>query len=185
MKRWLRSILCLGLVALFPWAVLAEGTSGGDADGSAHVEAVAIERLATCSGPDTRYRETGIYEVKDEKVRLISRAYDEDDICWVQCEVLVGTNLRRVYTGIKRFDATTFDLDSVPEEASLDDRAKVSVTSKALYGPGDGYGAYAELTVDEGQNVTIVAIENGYAQVEWKTSRQSYRAWVPLSALQY
>jgi len=166
-------------------AVLADSTIGGNPGGFASVEGLAIDRLATRSGPSTEYRETGTYQVKGEYVRILSLAYDRNDLCWVQCEVLYGNKLRRVYTGLKRFDTATFDLGSVPEEDPLGYQARVTATSKAMYGPGDGYATYAQLTVDKGQNVTVIAVENDYAQVEWTTSIQSYRAWVPLHTLRY
>lgn len=148
-------------------------------------EALTIDNLSTRSGPSTKYRETGTYKVKGQYVQLISLAYDGGGVCWVQCEVPYGNKLRRVYTGLKRFDTKTFDLNSVPEECPQDGQVKVLSTSKAMYGPGSGYDTYDSLTVDKGQKVTIIAIENDYAQVEWKTSKQSYRAWVLLSTLEY
>ena len=186
MKRWRHLILCLGLVVvLLPLTVLADSTADENPGGFAPVEGLAIDRLATRNGPGTEYRETGTYRVEGETVRLISLAYDKNGICWVQCEIAYGNKLRRVYTGLHRFDAATFDLGNLPDEDSLDAQAKVTATSKAMYGPGDGYGTYGVLTVDRGQTVTVIAIENGYAQVEWTTSIQSYRAWVPVDTLQY
>lgn len=149
------------------------------------IEALAIDDLATRSGPSTEYRETGSYPLKGDYVTLISVAYDKNDICWVQCEVPYKNTLRRIYTGLKRFDINSFDLDSVPEELPLEYQAKVTATSKAMFGPGDGYGTYDSLTVDKGQTVTIITIENDYAQVEWNTTKQSYRAWVPVRTLSY
>ena len=186
MKRWRKSIICLALVVMvLPLAALADGTLGGDPDRLVPVEGLAAERLATRSGPATAYRETGTYRVEGESVRMVSLAYDESGVCWVQCEVLHGNKLRRLYTGLKRFDAATFDLGSVPEEHPLDYQARVIATSEALYGPGNGYGTYAELSVDKGQAVTVIALEHDYAQVEWTTSIQSYRAWVPVDTLRY
>jgi len=147
------------------------------------VQALAIDNLATRSGPATEYRETGTYQVKGQHVRLVSLAYDRNGTGWAQCEVPYRNKLRRVYTGLQRFDAATFDLGSVPEEAPLRYQAKVTATSKAMYGPGDGYDTYAQLTVDAGQTVVVLIIENEYAQVEWTTSTQSYRAWVPVHTL--
>jgi len=185
--------LCLCLSLIVPRLLNHEALEALEADEQhasaglteSVIKALATDNLATRSGPATEYRETGTYQVKGEHVRLISLAYDEGGLCWVQCEVLYGKQLRRVYTGLKRFDVVTFDLDSVPEEDPPGDQARVIATSKAMYGPGDGYGAYAELTVDKGQTVTVIAIENDYAQVEWTTSRQSYRAWVPVHTLRY
>ncbi len=186
MKPWWHSILSVGLVLmLLPLGVLADGVSGEKAGGAALIQGVAIERLATRGGPATEYRETGTYRVEGEPVGIVSRAYDANGLCWVQCEVRQGNKLRRVYTGLKRFDAATFSLDSVPEEVPLDRKAEVTATSNALYGPGDAYDAYAELTVDEGQWVAIIALENDYAQVEWTTDDQSYRVWILGNTLKY
>ncbi len=149
------------------------------------IEALTIDNLPTRSGPGTKYRETGTYKVKDEYVRVISQAYDHGGVCWIQCEVLYGNKLRRVYTGLKRFDSATVDLASLPGEEPLAERVKVIATSKAMYGPGAGYDTYGSLTVDKGQTVTVMAMENDYAQVEWTTTKQSYRAWVPAHTLKY
>lgn len=164
-------------------AVTATSTTTSNATVESIVKARAADNLATRSGPAAKYRETGTYPVKGEAVRLLSRAYDEDGICWVQCEVRSGNELRRVYTGAQRLDAATFDLGGVPEETPLGDPAKAAAASKAMYGPGDGYDTYDALTVEKGQTVTVIAIENEYAQVEWATSVQRYRAWVPVGSL--
>ena len=37
----------------------------------------------------------------------------------------------------------------------------------------------------KGAIVYITAIEGDYAQVQWTTSKQSYRVWVPLKILKY
>lgn len=153
--------------------------SGGEITG------LTIDKLSTRSGPGTQYRDTGTYKVKGEYVKILTLAYDANGVCWVQCEVPYGKTMRRVYTGLKRFDTTTFAISSVPEETPLNYRVKVITTSKAKYGPGDDYGTYSKLTVDKGQSVTIIALENDYAQVEWTTTKQSYRAWVRIAMLDY
>ncbi len=147
--------------------------------------AKATQKLSTRSGPSTFYSETDTYQVIGEQIRIISRADDSDGVCWVQCDIPVGSTYRRLYTGLKRFDTTYLDIRSVPLESPLDYRASVTKTTKAMYGPGGNYGTYGKLTVDKGQTVTIIAIEGDYAQVEWKTSKSRYRAWVPLSILRY
>ena len=148
------------------------------------VEGLTIDNLSTRSGPSTAYRETDTYKVKGEWIRIISYAYDDGGVCWLQCDVPYGGKLRRVYTGLKRFDATTVDLTAIPEENALDyETVSVLTTSKALFGPGDAYGEYKTLTVDKRQKVTLIAIEGDYAQVEWKTTKQKYRAWVPYLTL--
>lgn len=162
-------------------------SAGGEDVGTATVvlQAKAIDKLSTRSGPSTSYRETETYNVIGETIRIISRFDDANGVCWVQCDIPVGSTFRRLYTGLKRFDTSTVDIYSIPLEMPLGYKAKVISTSKAMYGPGGNYGTYGSLTVDKGQTVTIITLENGYAQVEWKTSKQMYRAWVLESTLSY
>ena len=149
-------------------------------------EGYTIDKLSTRSGPSTAYRETDTYKVKDQWIRVLSYAYDDGAVCWLQCDIPYGNKFRRVYTGLKRFDATSLNLDILYEEDPLTFvKVKVLETSKALYGPGDGYDVYKKLTVDRNQTVTLIATEGDYAQVEWTTTKQSYRAWVLLSTLDY
>ena len=181
-QRIFAFLLCvLLLLTLIPYAALA------DSPGDLIIYAKTIDRLSTRSGPSTQYKDTGTYnDVMGTYVRVISRFDDAGGVCWLQCEIPVGSTLRRLYTGLKRFDTRTFDIDSVPlEEPYLFFQAKVVMTSKAMYGPGYGYNTYGSLTVDKGQTVTVVAIEDDYAQVEWETAKQMYRAWVPVSTLVY
>ena len=151
------------------------------------IEGLAIDNLSTRSGPGTKYRDTGTYKVKGEYVTLYSVAYDENGVCWVQCDIPYGGKLRRLYTGLKRFDTSTFDLSSLPEEDPLDsdETLRVLTTSKAMYGPGLDYDTYDKLTVDRGQRVTLIFSGWDYALVEWTTAKQSYRAWVHFLTLEY
>lgn len=101
-----------------------------------------IDRLATRSGPSTDFTGTGTYQVKDQDVPIFSVAYDVNGVAWVQCEVSYGGALRRVYTGLKRFDATTVDLSQVRAESQDTQARKAQLPGKATlrYGPGTEYG---------------------------------------------
>ena len=168
-------VVCSGtaLAALKSYTAVDYGTEG-----------FTIDKLSTRSGPSTEYRETDTYKVKGEWIRVLSFSYDDGGVCWLQCDIPYGNKLRRVYTGLKRFDASTVNLDILYEEDPLTFvKVKVLETSKALYGPGEGYDVYKSLTVDRRQTVSLLATEGDYAQVEWTTTKQSYRAWVPLSTL--
>lgn len=178
-----KSMLCLVLL-IFILPTIALAALNSSVEPTAIVEALTIDKLSTRSGPSTDYRETGTYKVDGEYVRVYSSAYDKNDVCWLQCDIQYGDKLRRLYTGLKRFDTTTFDLALVPvEDPETFYDVKVLKASKALYGPGDAYGTYDSLTVDKGQKVTVISTEMEYAQVEWTTAIQSYRAWVLLSTL--
>lgn len=144
-----------------------------------YVEGLATVNLSTRSGPSTAYRDTGTYKVKGKWIHILSYAFDDHGVCWVQCDIPYGEEYRRVYTGLKRFDATTVDLESLPQEDPLTfETVTVLETAKALYGPGLGYGMYDKLTVDQHQKVLLVAMMDDFALVEWKTAKQSYRAWI-------
>lgn len=181
---WIRGASLLLLVCMVLGCTASAGAVEKTMGNSTATMALAIDNLPTRSGPSTAYRETGTYKVKGQQIRLLSYAYDDGGVCWVQCEVPYGGALRRVYTGLKRFDAATVDLSTLPAEDPLTfARVRVLATSKALYGPGPEYGPYGKLTVDKGQKVSIVATDGEYALVEWTTTKQSYRAWVTLDTL--
>ncbi len=79
---------------------------------------MATTRLATRTGPTTEYTEPGTFYLEGSYVKIVSIAYDENGVPWVQCEISEGYGLMRVYTGLKRFDAATvalptFDLDGL------------------------------------------------------------------------
>ena len=149
-------------------------------------------KIPTRSGPSTKYTEPGSFSVIGKDIRIISRADDAGGVCWLQCEVPVGSTYRRLYTGLRRFEPVpaSFDIYSVPLERPLNYRAKVSrATPNLLYGPGGNYGSYgskdAHGSLKKGAIVTIIALENGYAQVEWKAGSALTRAWILESSLEY
>ena len=144
------------------------------------------ERVFTRNGPDTDYRDTGTYNVEGGEVRVYSYAYDRSGDCWVQCDFTYKNQLRRLYTRLEEIDEDCFDLTGVPLEEPLDYEAKVVSVSKLYYGPSDEYDDYGNsFKSKKGAIVYITAIEGDYAQVQWTTSKQSYRVWVPLKILKY
>lgn len=148
------------------------------------VEAVAMEKLATRSGPGTRFRDTGSFDVRGETVKILCRAYDHNDVCWVECEVRAKNGkLARVYTGLKRFDPDTFDWWEIDEEMGIFHQTRATRTVKARFGPGEEYDVYDKLTVDRNQRISVVKLEGDWAEVEWTTSKRSYRAWVERDVL--
>lgn len=151
-----------------------------------YITVLAIDNLSTRSGPSTAYSETGTYKVKGQQIRLYSYAFDSNGVCWVQCDIPYNDVYRRLYTGLKRFDATVDDLAALPLEDPMNfTPVRALETATALYGPGLGYGAYGKLTVDRGQRVSLISAIDDFAQVEWTTAKQSYRAWVFAGSLDY
>lgn len=144
-----------------------------------------IDRLATRSGPSTDFTGTGTYQVKDQDVPIFSVAYDVNGVAWVQCEVSYGGALRRVYTGLKRFDATTVDLSQVRAESQDTQARKAQLPGKATlrYGPGTEYGVYREDVAS--QPVLVMYVENGWAQIQSTKAETPWRAWIAESSLSY
>ena len=78
--------------------------------------ALATMRLSINAGPGTAryFKEIGTYNVKGQMVKVFAKSWDTDnDIWWIQCEI-PGTDHITGWTGLKRFDQNTFDLDALP-----------------------------------------------------------------------
>ena len=144
-----------------------------------------IDRLSTRSGPSTDFTGTGTYQVKDQDVPIFSVAYDVNGVAWVQCEVSYGGALRRVYTGLKRFDATTVDLSKVRAESSYTEEQRASLPHQTTlrYGPGTEYGVYQQDA--DPQPVLVIHVENGWAQIQSTEAETPWRAWVMESEITY
>lgn len=144
-----------------------------------------IDRLSTRSGPSTDFTGTGTYQVKDQDVPIFSVAYDVNGVAWVQCEVSYGGALRRVYTGLKRFDATTVDLSKVRAESSYTEAQRASLPHQTTlrYGPGTEYGVYRQDA--DPQPVLVIHVENGWAQIQSTEAETPWRAWVMESEITY
>ena len=77
----------------------------------------AKQKLAVNSGPGTKtyYDEVGTYNVAGQYCEILAKAWDKrNGIYWVKVHV-PGTSVTG-WTGLKRFDQSTFDINAVPEE---------------------------------------------------------------------
>ena len=76
---------------------------------------LAIQKLATRTGPGTSYSEGGTYNVKDQYIKILSRAWDKPNgIWWVKCEIPYHGEIRVLWTGWKRFDHSVTNLEDIP-----------------------------------------------------------------------
>ena len=76
-----------------------------------------IDKLATRKGPCTTYDGGGTYSVKNQWIRVLAKAWDSrNNIWWVKCEIPYHGEIRVLWTGYKRFDPATLDLETLPEE---------------------------------------------------------------------
>lgn len=76
---------------------------------------LAIMKISTRSGPSTKYPETGTYDLAGQYLRVLARAYDEEnEIWWIKC--VIPSNGHALWTGYKRFEHSTLPLESIPIE---------------------------------------------------------------------
>ena len=172
-----KSVLSLIVVLL-----LVLSFSVGDAAGYRY-DARLKMALATRTGPGTWYDEPGTFfssNYRETSVRVLSRAWDDrNSIWWLQVEFYRNSMLYRAYTGLKRVD---IDIDDVPEENVLG-TAVTQRSAAGYWGPGTEYAA-SQYDIPSGISVTVLDIENNYAQVEFydgRTADRSYarrRAWI-------
>ena len=150
-----------------------------------YVTGHTVDNLSTRSGPSTDFTDLGTYRLKDQDVRIFSICYDANEVAWVQCEITYGGAMRRVYTGLKRFDAQTVDLSLVREEIGLDEAPLATVAEGATlrYGPGTQYGLCKQAMAT--RDVAVISEENGWAQVQFLADETPWRAWVLTSDLTY
>ena len=153
-KRMMLTALAMLLCLTFAGATLAEavdpdGWYEGDGyyyDGAYYYNTFtspqvsqALMRVASRSGPGTNYDELGSYHETGYILTVLSRAYDDrNGIWWLQVELNYGSELRRVYTGLKRVD---IDINDVQDECPLF-YARVKSSNIPYYGPGTIYTAH-------------------------------------------
>ena len=85
--------------------------------GNGEIYGLTIDKLATRKGPGTQYDGGGTYNVKGQQIKLLARAWDKrNGIWWIKCEIPYRKEIRVLWTGYKRFDHSSFNLEDLPEE---------------------------------------------------------------------
>ena len=139
-------------------------------------------KLATRSGPGTRYDEPGTFFPNDNwknvTVLVLGKQY-ENGTWWVLVDFDNGGKGRyRVWTGLKRVDV---DLNKVRDYSYGIGQGTVDATSQTYRGPGGNY-AKAGYSINGWVDVVALARENGYVEVEFEYKGTLRRVWVPESA---
>lgn len=142
----------------------------------AGVKATSCDRIATRTGPGTHFDGAGSFGSAGTEVMVYSIWYDSNKVCWVE----IGIANRRIYTGMKRMSNSKYLFNNVPMGVNLGITARLTSFTNIYYGPGYHYDMQ-KLSLASGKYVSIVTMENGWAQVEWS----DHRGWVPLSVLNY
>ena len=153
------------------------------------VEATLLQRIATRTGPSNNYDEPGTFFTAGKKVKVISKAWDdENEIWWFQVEFQYGSNWYRAYTPARRI---ALDPSAVPTELTEGDAREVLYDHRVYYGPGENYKMYKVSMLYEGSRAVIYAYEINpdtgviWAQIEYHDYAvdEDRRAWVPLEVL--
>ena len=141
-----------------------------------------LMRVASRSGPGTNYDELGSYHKQGYTLTVLSRAYDENNgIWWLQVELNYGSELRRVYTGLKRVD---IDINDVQDECPLF-YARVKSSNIPYYGPGTAYTAHKN-AIAAGTEGIIYGFEDGWVLFElYNADKKQYRrVWMPIDRVE-
>ena len=192
----MKKILCVILTAVLCAACLAAcadgwvvpGGNAGCGGGFGGISARLTDDLATRSGPSTTYTGCGSYRMKGQYVTVLSRAYDNGGVLWVEVEFQYGGGYRRAWTGAKRLDLSAGQLKAVPEEnmRSFCGYGTVRSTAVPRFGPGSLYATYGDRNFRAGDQVAVIRISSGYCLVErYHTDGHVLRCWIPADQVQY
>ena len=192
MKRMMMTALALLLCLTLAGTAVAEAVDGPTTwyyDGAYYENtltepqtAKTLMRVSSRSGPGTNYDELGSYYKAGYTLTVLSRAYDDrNGIWWLQVELSYGSELRRMYTGLKRVD---IDINTVQDEYQMYFATVIS-SNIPYYGPGTQYTAHKE-TVPAGTDGIIYGMENGWVQLEFynEAKKQYRRVWMPIERVQ-
>ena len=148
--------------------------------GFAGIPAYPNRKLATRTGPSTKYDEPGTFSVK-KSVTAMSKAYDTvNEIWWIQVQFVYSGKRYFAYTGLKRFDG--LDINQLPEEQVIGS-CYFSTAAEAFYAPSDD-AARMKRDIPAGTYCSIIAQVQGtdsdYIQVDFYDPGlgQMRRAWV-------
>ena len=174
MKRRTIRFLCLVFSALI--LLTAAGPAAAD------MLVTTNQKVATRTGPSTKYDEGGTFLSAGAQVTAKYKAWDNyNEIWWVQVDFASGGVRYRLFTGLKRLN---MDISLLSEEW-VTGYGTVSYDTGAYWGPGTNYQR-CKLNVPGGTRVTLYGSENGYTQVEFSDSRITNplrRCWIPTSAV--
>lgn len=153
------------------------------------IEATLLQRIATRTGPSNNYDEPGTFFSAGDKVKVISKGWDEENaLWWFQVEFQYGSDWYRAYTPAYRID---LDPDYVPSELTEGDAREVLYDHRVYFGPGEEYKMYKVSMLYEGSRAVIYAYETDpdtgvlWAQIEYHDYAvdEDRRGWVPVEVL--
>ncbi|MCQ2458276.1 MAG: hypothetical protein MJ142_06060 [Clostridia bacterium] len=195
MKKYTRIVLaCMLCLLMTLTAVTASAAQTGyydDCYNMIHITDAVNGRLtmkmATRTGPSTRFTEPGTFFKAGETVRCISQTKDDGGVVWVQVEFTYRGALMRAYTGLKRLNVDTSKLvweNDYRKFESIDCCIPWD-TQYGYTGPGYQY-ARCDFKVYAQEQYYVIAEENGWFQLQTQDLQSGMiRCWVPMGNVMY
>lgn len=164
MKKRIALIL-LALMLLIPEA------------GLANVSAYLNQKMATRSGPGTKYTEELGTLSQSTPITVVAQIETGGTI-WYQVEFTLNSKLYRTYTGKKRVNASGF----IPWESPDYTEDTLTAGSKAYYGPGEQYAARRK-SVGKNASVRVFGVEGNWALCEYREENKWARGYIHVDHL--
>lgn len=142
------------------------------------IPATLNQKMATRSGPNTRYTELGTFPQSTEIV--VFQQEMGNDVPWVMVEFHGDGGLVRAYTGMKRINVNT----SVPWGNTVATEALIGMDVTPRRGPGENYASCTK-ALSAGTKIQVYHEESGYVMADFYYPGDSLqtRAWIPLQYL--
>lgn len=141
---------------------------------AALLPATLNQRMATRSGPGTKYTEELGTLPKDTPIVLVETVTTRGTP-WGLVEFTIRGLPYRAYTGMKRIDTQ----GPVPEGSEEYTTISLPAASPAYYGPGYQY-AQRKNSVPAGTTLNILRTENGFWQCDYQQGGSWVRAYIPV-----
>lgn len=164
LKKWIAALLALCMAC--------------QAAGALAVSASLNQRMATRSGPGTKYTEELGTFPQSTQITVIEQVTN-NETTWVLVEFRSNGSLYRAYTGLKRVNVSGY----IPYGSTTWYTDTVTYVGRAYYGPGYQYAARS-VQVYQGQTVYVYETENGWALCEYTENGRNVRAYLPADILQ-
>lgn len=132
------------------------------------------QKIATRSGPSTKYTECGTYSSQTE-VMVFYQA-EGSGVPWGYIEFYYKSKLYRAYTGMKRLNVNRV----VPaDDETVYNYVTLAQDFKPYFGPGYEYATLSK-TVKKGTSVPAFFTDNGWVMFDYTLSNgQIQRGWAP------
>lgn len=147
---------------------------------SAGVKGTLNDKMATRSGPGTKYTEELGTLPKDTSITVIAQA-ETNGTVWYQVEFTRNQKLYRCYTGKKRVNVSSSS--SIPWESPDYTEDTLIAGADAYYGPGTNY-AKRKSGVYKNSTVRVFGVEGEWALCEYKEGSKWARGYIHVDKLQ-